>query len=139
MSRQEDISFNPALNHFNVAGEKRRGKVEQLTDNVTGEYDNEPPNFQTVVDLFRIRNPLVGVPRETLMRSAEKLAADHDLNEILPLLKKGALAAQNPAEVDNMDEFTIEEKEIFREEITYKWRQPKILYITIILNSVAGM
>jgi hypothetical protein len=73
------------------------------------------------------------------MRSAEKFAADNDLNDILPLLKKGALAAQNPAEVATMDDFTDEEKEIFQEELTHKWRQPKILYITIILNSVAGM
>jgi len=87
----------------------------------------------------RIRNPLVGVPRDTLMRSAEKFAADNDLNDILPLLKKGALAAQNPAQVASMDDFTDEEKEIFQEEITHKWRQPKILYVTIILNSVAGM
>jgi hypothetical protein len=78
------------------------------------------------------------VPRDTLMRSAEKFAADNDLNDILPLLKKGALAAQNPAEVATMADFTDEEKEIFREEITHKWRQPKILYITIFLNSIAG-
>ena len=73
------------------------------------------------------------------MRSAEKFAADNDLNDILPLLKKGALAAQNPSEVANMSDFTDEEKEIFQEEITHKWRQPKILYFTIILNSIAGM
>lgn len=79
------------------------------------------------------------MPRDTLMRSAEKFAADNDLNDILPLLKKGALAAQNPAEVATMDDFTDEEKEIFQEEITHKWRQPKTLYVTIILNSIAGM
>lgn len=78
------------------------------------------------------------MPRDTLMRSAEKFAADNDLSDILPLLKKGALAAQNPAEVATMDDFTDEEKEIFQEELTHKWRQPKILYVTIILNSVAG-
>lgn len=77
--------------------------------------------------------------RDTLMRSAEKFAADNDLNDILPLLKKGALAAQNPAEVATMSDFTDEEKEIFQEELTHKWRQPKILYVTIILNSIAGM
>lgn len=72
------------------------------------------------------------------MRSAEKFAADNDLNDILPLLKKGALAAQNPAEVATMDDFTEEEKQIFQEEITHKWRQPWILYVTVVLNSIAG-
>jgi len=95
--------------------------------------------MSSLLTVPRIRNPLVGVPRDTLMRSAEKFAADNDLNDILPLLKKGALAAQNPAQVSTMDDFTDEEKEIFQEEITHKWRQPKILYVTIILNSVAGI
>ena len=72
------------------------------------------------------------------MQSAEKFAADNNLNDVLPLLKKGALAAQNPAAIPTMDDFTDAEKEIFREEIVHKWRQPKILYFTIMLNSIAG-
>ncbi|KAG9568837.1 MFS transporter, partial [Aureobasidium melanogenum] len=122
MAHHEDISSNPNHDRFNVAEEKRQARVAELTDNVTGE----------------IRNPLVGVPRDTLMRSAEKFAADNDLNDILPLLKKGALAAQNPAEVASMDDFTEEEKAIFQEEIVHKWRQPMILYVTVVLNSIAA-
>jgi MFS family permease len=72
------------------------------------------------------------------MRSAAKFAADNDLNDILPLLQKGALAAQNPAIVESMDDFDEADKEAFREEIEHKWRQPKILYISIILNSIAA-
>ena len=72
------------------------------------------------------------------MARAEQFAANNDLNDILPLLKKGAIAAQSPALVDSMPEFDEVEKEIFRNEIEHRWSQPKILYFTIILNSIAG-
>lgn len=72
------------------------------------------------------------------MHSAEQFAATHNLSDILPLLKKGAIAAQNPFTADEMPDFDENEKEILREEILHRWRQPKILYFTIILNSIAA-
>ncbi|KAJ9608085.1 hypothetical protein H2200_007073 [Cladophialophora chaetospira] len=102
--------------------EKRKQSVADLTANTTGE----------------IRNPLVGVPREALMQDVEDFATTHNLQEILPLLRKGALAAQSPHLFEEMNDFDENEKHILREEITHRWRQPKILYFTIVLNSIAA-
>ena len=72
------------------------------------------------------------------MQDVELFATTHGLEEILPLLRKGALAAQNPHLFESMPEFDETEKGMLRQEITNRWRQPKILYFTIILNSIAA-
>jgi hypothetical protein len=72
------------------------------------------------------------------MQDVEEFAREKDLEDILPLLRKGALVAQNPAEFENIDELEEHERQNLREEVTHRWRHPKILYFTIILNSIAA-
>jgi len=101
---------------------KRRESVANLTSNETGE----------------IKNPLVGVPRDVLMQDVENFATQNNLQDILPLLRKGALVAQSPHAIDHISELDEHERDALRNEVTHKWRQPKILYFTIILNSIAA-
>lgn len=56
----------------------------------------------------------------------------------MPLLKKGALVAQSPADFEALEELDEEEKEALRQEVTHKWRHPRSLYYTIFLNSIAA-
>jgi len=86
----------------------------------------------------RIRNPLVGIPRAELMGDVQQFATEHNLHDILPLLQKGALAAQSPHAIESLTELDENEREILRQEIIHRWRQPFILYFTIILNSIAA-
>jgi len=72
------------------------------------------------------------------MRDVEEFATINGLQDILPLLRKGALAAQDPLAVDSMPELDNDQKAALRQEFTHRWRQPKILYFTIILNSIAA-
>ena len=88
--------------------------------------------------LFRIRNPLVGMSRDALMRDVDSFAQRYELQDIVPLMRKGALAAQNPLGLETIDGLDESDRTILRTEITNRWRQPKILYITIFLNSVAA-
>jgi hypothetical protein len=60
------------------------------------------------------------------------------LNDILPLLRKGALLAQSPANIDSIDGLDDTEREELSLEVTKRWRHPRVLYLTIILNSVAA-
>lgn len=71
------------------------------------------------------------------MRNVEGFAREHDLRDILPLLKKGTLIAQNPSfeEVESMDE---NELETLRYEHAHKWRQLRALFMTIFLCSVGA-
>ncbi|KAA6406412.1 MAG: MFS SP galactose:H+ symporter [Lasallia pustulata] len=101
---------------------RRRQSIAQLTENTTGE----------------IKNPLAGIPKQQLLEDVEAFAAEADLTDILPLLQKGALVAQNPPGIDRIVELNEEDRQALRDEVTYRWRHPKTLYFTIILNSIAA-
>jgi hypothetical protein len=87
---------------------------------------------------LRIRNPLVGVPKDQLIEDVTQFATTHGLNDILPLLQKGALVAQNPHDLDRVDGLEASERADIEMELTYRWRHPRTLYFTIILNSIAA-
>ncbi|KAK5134067.1 hypothetical protein LTR08_006957 [Meristemomyces frigidus] len=86
----------------------------------------------------RIRNPLAGISHQTLMRDVEEFGEEFQLSDIVPLLKKGALVAQNPGEFENVEGLQEDELEALRNEIVHKWRQPRAMYFTVILCSVGA-
>ncbi|TGO10866.1 hypothetical protein BTUL_0123g00080 [Botrytis tulipae] len=102
----------------------RKGGIDltQLSANTTGE----------------IRNPLIGIPKHQLIANVETFANKHNLTEILPNLIKGALVAQSPHHADKITELDDEDRRVLEEEVTHRWKHPKQLYMTIILNSVAA-
>ena len=68
----------------------------------------------------------------------ENYAQANGLTDILPMLQRGALVAQNPLGIDDIPELEENDRVILRNEITHRWRHPKTLYFTIILNSIAA-
>lgn len=90
------------------------------------------------MNLCRIRNPLIGVPKEQVLADVDTFAKEFGLEDISPLLAKGALAAQSPHLIDEIDELDDADRTVLREEVTHRWKLPRILYITIILNSIAA-
>lgn len=80
----------------------------------------------------------MGIPREQLLQDVENFAAENQLTNILPLLRKGALVAQSPHAIEHITELDDADRLVLREEVTHRWRHPKILYFTIILNSIAA-
>ncbi|KAH6876533.1 hypothetical protein B0T10DRAFT_540877 [Thelonectria olida] len=110
------VDDNPVL-------KEHQEKLAELTEHVAGE----------------IRNPLRGIPREQLLDDVTKYHHSQALpDDILPLLKKGALVAQNPALFEQLEDLDEEEKRVLREEVSHRWKHPWALYYTIILNSIAA-
>lgn len=72
------------------------------------------------------------------MRDVEEFAADKDLADIIGYLKKGALVAQDPSRVEEIEMLEEEEKEHLRLEKAHKWKHPLQLYITIIVCSIGA-
>ena len=107
----------------NVASTGTAKKLAELTENLEGE----------------IKNPLKGIPRDELLDRVTVFQEKHGLPaDILPLLKKGSLVAQNPAGFEELEDLDEDEKESIRREVTHRWHHPKPLYYTIILNSIAA-
>ena len=100
-----------------------------------------PPHLQSRITQLttpRIKNPLVGIPKHQLIQDVEEFAAQHELQDIKDLLIKGALVAQNPTRIDSISELDESDRTVIIEEVTHKWRQPRTLYMTIFLNSIAA-
>lgn len=72
------------------------------------------------------------------MRDVEAFAQENGLIDIIDLLKKGALVAQDPARADEIETLDYEEREALRMERTHKWRHPAALYFTVILCSIGA-
>lgn len=87
---------------------------------------------------LRIKNPLLGIPKDQLLADVDNFAAEYQLEDMLPLLRKGALVAQSPHLFETLPELDEQDRNDLRDEITHRWRHPKILYFTIILNSIAA-
>jgi hypothetical protein len=58
--------------------------------------------------------------------------------DLAPLLRKGALVAQHPDNFESLEDLDATELEALRNEKTHKWRQPRALYLTVILCSVGA-
>ncbi|KAK6974591.1 sugar transporter [Favolaschia claudopus] len=87
----------------------------------------------------RIQNPLHAIPRGRLLTQVEEFVNEKGFSDKLKLFQKGALLAQNPKTFESIPELEEEDKAAIRREITHKWAQPRDLYLTVILCSVAGM
>lgn len=73
-----------------------------------------------------------------MFRNVENYAQKYDLGNILELLKKGALAAQNPDHPETIEELSSEDVAILQDEKAYRWRHPKTLYTMVALNSIGA-
>lgn len=89
----------------------------------------------------RIRNPLAGIPHHTLLQNVTDFARVKQLEEHLPLLKKGALVAQDPTNYEDIHgehALSPDEIEHLRDEVIHKWRHPFALYMTVITCSIGA-
>lgn len=86
----------------------------------------------------RIKNPLRGIPKDQLLLDVDTFATEHDLTDIRDLLRKGAVVAQSPFGLEHLIELDDTDRTVLRDEIVHRWRHPKILYFTIVMNSIAA-
>lgn len=84
---------------------------------------------------------MAGISQSALLRQVDEFANLRGLSDIAPLLKKGALIAQDPTNYEDITgEYALEDYEVeaLRNEVLHKWRQPIALYVTIITCSVGA-
>jgi len=88
--------------------------------------------------LGRIKNPLSGIPKAQLLSDVETFAREKDMMDVIVLLKKGALVAQDPPSFETIEELDEDDKTTLRREITHKWSQPRTMYLTVALCSIGA-
>ncbi|KAJ8077023.1 hypothetical protein PM082_001446 [Marasmius tenuissimus] len=86
----------------------------------------------------KIQNPLYGIRKEKLLTQVEEFCRERGFEQDIELFKKGALVAQNPKTYEEIPELDEEDREHLRREVTHKWSQPRDLYYTVVLCSLAA-
>ncbi|KAM7186360.1 putative metabolite transport protein YfiG [Naviculisporaceae sp. PSN 640] len=109
----------------------------------TEKGDNRPdaiPDLNENLEA-KIKNPLAGIPRETLFANVSEFCNLNSLGSSIPLFKKAALIAQDPSSYESLSgEHKLEPEEIeaLQNEVLHKWRVPRALYMTIITCSIGA-
>ncbi|KAF9876968.1 MFS myo-inositol transporter [Colletotrichum karsti] len=78
-----------------------------------------------------LRNPLVGLSHDELIKDVDSFTEKFGLNEYKEDFRKGALVARASNRPDGFENVTLlseEEKEVLRREIKHRWEQPFMLY-----------
>lgn len=86
----------------------------------------------------RLVNPLAGLTKSDLMLQVDSFAAEKDLVDIAPLLRKGAIVAQAATPLVEMEELDREELLIFELETQHRWKHPFALYATVFVCSIGA-
>lgn len=94
--------------------------------------------YRSVTKISRIKNPLTGIPKDQLLEDVDNFATSNGLTDIQDILRKGALVAQAPHAIEHIVELDETDRTILRNEVTHRWRHPRTLYFTIVLNSIAA-
>ncbi|KAH9886117.1 hypothetical protein F4778DRAFT_759067 [Xylariomycetidae sp. FL2044] len=79
----------------------------------------------------KLRNPLDGMSEAEVIADADKFVDAKGLEAHRESFRKGALVARVQQKADGFESVSIlseSEKTVLREEITHRWRQPKMLY-----------
>lgn len=85
-----------------------------------------------------IVNHLSHLSASELRQRVDQFAEEKGLQDVAGLLYKGALISRDPSSFEQLDELDDDEKEAIRNETLHKWRQPRALYLTVIICSVAA-
>ncbi len=82
---------------------------------------------------------MAGISKALLLQDVDDFASKHGLLDVLPLLRKGALVAQDPNSYDEIggpEALDDSEVDALRDEVLHKWKQSPSLYITVIMVSL---
>ena len=99
---------------------------KEIGAEVAREWSRDPA--KSVAAQTKPKNPLAELTQEELFRDVEQFAYEKELNDILELLKKGSLIAQDPKRFEELPELQEEEKIVLRREKTHRWSQPFMMY-----------
>jgi len=104
---------------------------------VHGEQDVERRRHELNL---KIANPLSGYNAQQLGDMGEQYCRENQLGEDddIRAFRLGAQVAKDPLRAAEVEGLTEEERRIFQDEVDHRWRQPKLLYLVIVLCSTCA-
>ncbi|KFY63440.1 hypothetical protein V497_02014 [Pseudogymnoascus sp. VKM F-4516 (FW-969)] len=89
---------------------------------------------------LKLANPLGNISREKVADMGEQYCREYGLGEAedIRAFRIGAQIAKDPNKYGDIEGLTEEEKEVLDNEIKHKWRQPRQLYLVILLCSLCA-
>lgn len=80
----------------------------------------------------------MGISKDNLRSQVNAFCREYGFQDKEDIFFRGALAAQNPVEYEDIPELTDDDKYWLRREVTNRWHLPKALYYTIALCSLGS-
>jgi hypothetical protein len=83
-----------------------------------------------------LRNPLAGKTEEDVLADVDDFVEKKGLQDERDAFRKGALLARVKAQkygFDSLGALTDEERQILRQEVDHRWKQPFMLYFLVVL------
>jgi hypothetical protein len=104
---------------------------------IHGEQDEERRRRELNL---KIANPLGGYNAQQLGDMGEQYCRENQLGEDddIRAFRLGAQVAKDPLKAAEVEGLTEEERRIFQDEVDHRWRQPKLLYLVIVLCSTCA-
>jgi hypothetical protein len=89
----------------------------------------------------RLANPLAGYTHEELASMGEEFARRYiarPYDDDIAAFRLGAVCAQDPTRSDSVAGLSDRDRDILREEFTNRWKQPRLLYLLIVVCSICA-
>jgi hypothetical protein len=109
------------------------------TEMHTAEHYDEKPNYgknHTHEVAAKLTNPFEGWSEDDVLRDADGFVDEKGLGEYREEFRRGALLArvfQQPTGFETVKAISEDERDILRQEVTHRWRQPFQLYFLAVL------
>lgn len=135
---------SPALRRLMkwAAPSKRAPTMNSLSRAITakpaGGKSASPHLVQKLNGTRSIRNPLAGLSKSQLLQEAEDFAEQHGLSDQVAHFRRAALAAQKPDDSNSIPELLESDRAALVTEKHHRWKHPKALYFTILMNSISA-
>lgn len=112
-----------------------RGRSHELTPGMSKDSEAARRDLN-----MKLANPLGQYNAQELGDLGEQYCRENQLggDEDIRAFRLGAQVAKDPLRHSEVVGLTEEEKAIFQDEFDHKWRQPKLLYLVIVLCSTCA-
>ncbi|GAA5876468.1 hypothetical protein JCM3774_003785 [Rhodotorula dairenensis] len=128
----------PTIARMTEEAGKQKALATTEKRELAGDGDFETKQVKADVAVALLENPLQGISHDRLEAMGRAFAREKGLEEYEEEFAKGAQIAQNPLAFESLPLLNEEDRQVMRDEVMHKWRQPFTLYALVVCCSMAA-